>query len=293
MRADRPSIGLIVLLIAVVLLSAPAVASPPRHYYLSLGDSLAIGMQPSADGSNRPTGDGYVDFVGRRLRASVPELTLAKLGCAGETTASMLAGGRCRYASGSQLAEAEAFLAAHRGAVRLVTVDIGDNDVESCFGSTPAVDRTCIEAGLAALRTNLPVIAARLRAAAGRRIPIVGLTDYDQFLAWWLHGRAGRALAVQSVDVVGDLNGTVDAIYRSSGFTVADASTRFATNDLRTATRVAGHGLVPRAVARVCRWTWACSGPPIGMNDHANATGYGVLADTIEAALGPRLFSSR
>ena len=46
----------------------------------------------------------------------------------------MIYGGVCVYPSGSQLNEAVAFLEAHAGAVTLVTIDIGANDLLPCVG---------------------------------------------------------------------------------------------------------------------------------------------------------------
>ena len=108
--------------------------APPATYYLALGDSLAQGVQPNASGVSVMTGDGYPDQVYAALHASRPGLKLVKLGCPGETTASMINGGICRYQGGSQLAAAVAFLQAHRGRVLLVTLDIGANDPEHCGG---------------------------------------------------------------------------------------------------------------------------------------------------------------
>jgi lysophospholipase L1-like esterase len=292
LAATRRAAAAGLLLSIALLLAVPAGAAPPRRYYVSLGDSLAVGAQPAPDGHDVPTSQGYADAVARRLGASVPELRLAKLGCPGETTTTMLDQQPCAYGTGSQLAESEAFLAAHRGAVSLITINIGDNDIEGCFRKGGALDRACLSAGLAAVRANLPAIVARLRAAAGPRVPIVGVTDYDQFLAYWLRGAAGRRTARASIPVIARLNRTIDTIYGAGGVIVADAGAAFATADFAHAQQLAGHGRVPHDVAVICRLTWACSQPPVGMNDHANASGYRLLATVIESALDrarPRL----
>ncbi|GAC1320429.1 MAG: hypothetical protein NVSMB25_12790 [Thermoleophilaceae bacterium] len=285
------------LLVVAALLSTPAVAAAPHTFYVSLGDSLAVGTQPDAHGSNHETAQGYVDVLGRRLASKVaPELALVKLGCSGETTAKMLYGAGCRNRAISQLTEAEGFLTSHRGAVALVTVGIGDNDVERCFHADGTLDRACVAAGLSEIRKNLPAIATRLRTAAGPGVALVGVTDYDQFLAFWLRGAGGRSAALTSVRLVSNLNQTVDSIYRSNGIVVADAAPRFATTDIGHAVALAGHGRVPQSVARICRLTWACSPAPIGMNDHANAAGYRVIADAVQASLervAPQLFPRR
>jgi len=37
---------------------------------------------------------------------------------------------------------------------------------------------------------------------------------------------------------------------------------------------------VPLNVLRACQWTWACAGPPVGFDIHANTDGYGIIAET-------------
>lgn len=284
---SRSAVGLALLLLVVVIYAdgsrnASGASSP--SYYVSLGDSLARGWQPGSDGHTRDTNQGYVDYVAGRLARTHPGLATVKFGCAGETAVTMMAGGICRYARGSELSEAEAFLRKHSPDVAAVTVNIGDNDVERCLLHSQ-IDYGCVTRELAVLRDRVPKIAQRLRSAAGRNVPIVGLTDYDQFLAYWLNGSRGRRLAERSVRIIGRLNRTVDSIYARNGVRVADAAGAFATNDLTHFVNLRGHGRVPVAVARVCQWTWACSGPPIGFNDHANATGYAVLGKVIMGVL--------
>jgi lysophospholipase L1-like esterase len=158
-----------------------------------------------------------------------------------------------------------------------VTVNIGDNDVEGCI-DTRRIDRSCVSAGLAALRANLPPIAQVLRKSVAAGVPIVGVADYDQFLALWLRGRRGRAVAQGSIGVIRELNATIVGAFRHEGLSAADLSRRFATSDLRHSVTLKGHGRVPRGVQRICLWTWACSPPPIGFDDHANESGYSLIA---------------
>jgi lysophospholipase L1-like esterase len=280
--ATTAALALAALMCAVV---ASATADPARpSYYVSLGDSLARGVQPGSDGRSRETNQGYVDFVARGLARNHPGLRSVKLGCSGETTASMLSGGHCSYSGGSELAAAERFLRSHRGQVAAVTVNIGDNDVEQCMTNSQ-INEKCVSRQMAGIRSRLPGIASRLRAAAGTGVAVVGLTDYDQFLAYWLNGAAGQRMARRSVQVVDELNSAVNAIYQKAGLRAADATGPFATNDLTDQVPLKGHGKVPLAVQRVCNWTWACSGPPVGFNDHANATGYRVLGGVVLSAL--------
>jgi lysophospholipase L1-like esterase len=274
----------LIMLVSIWAVRASAGADPKSKYYVSLGDSLARGWQPDADGHSRETTEGYVDVVADGLQRNRPGLRSVKLGCAGETTVSITDGGTCSYPAGSELAQAEAFLRSHRGEVAAVTVNIGDNDVEQCLLHS-RIDTACVTNQLAIVRARLPGIASRLRAAAGEDVRIVGMTDYDQFLAYWLDGPDGQRLARQSMQVVDDLNRTVNAIYTRAGIDVADATPAFAGTDLTHLVPLAGHGRVPVAVARVCNWTWACSNSPVGFNDHANATGYRALGQVVLTTL--------
>ena len=78
-------------------------------YYVSLGTSLSVGVQPTSGGTLLPTTDGYpdqlFDLIKADFEAAAPnrELRLRKLGCPGETLDDMLNGGSCAYVAGSQL----------------------------------------------------------------------------------------------------------------------------------------------------------------------------------------------
>jgi lysophospholipase L1-like esterase len=261
-----------------------AATSSARPRYLALGDSLAAGMQPDSSGRDPPTSEGYVDLLARALPRERPGLRPLTLSCGGATTTTLLQGGASCQPRGEpgQVERAERFLAKHRD-VTLVTIDIGDNDVEPCINpGNGDVDDACVQHGLARLRRNLPVIARRLRAAAGPATKVVGLVDYDQFLSVWLKGTAGQAAARRSVSVVRSLNTLATRIYRRAGLIVADAGARFATEDFAHQRELPGVGMVPLAVYRICTLTWACGGPgPIGYDDHARAGGYAELAAAI------------
>ena len=43
--------------------------------------------------------------------------------------------------------------------------------------------------------------------------------------------------------------------------------------------------MIPQNVALICLWTYMCVPGPVGPNIHANPTGYGVIAATIEQVL--------
>ena len=255
----------------------------PAPLYLSLGDSLAAGMQPDERGVDRPTSQGYASVIGRRLAPVHPGLRTLRLSCGGADTRTLLAGGAGCQPPGeaSQVVQAERILRRHRETV-LVTVDIGDNDVEHCLVvRPPSIDDACVRRGRASVARNLPVIARRLRAAAGPHTAVVGVLDYDQFLALWLDGRRGRSVARRSVGIIGSLNSLMAGIYRHAGVQVADAGPAFHTRDLRTRRNLPGFGSVPLAVERICTLTWACSPAPIGHDDHARPEGYRVIAEAV------------
>jgi lysophospholipase L1-like esterase len=276
--------GAATLLLALVVPSSLG-SAPPR--YIAIGDSLAAGLQPDSDGVDGPSGHGYAEILGRRLRRVYPGLRTHVLSCGGADTRTLVRGGaRCQPGGEpGQLVQAERFMADHPETV-LVTVNIGDNDVEHCVDTAaPAIDDACVRRGIARVARNLPGIARRLKAAAGPHTAVVGILDYDQFLALWLDGAAGRRVARRSVALIGRLNALMARTYRAAGVLVADAGPGFATTDLHTQRSLPGHGRVPLAVERICLWTWACSDPPIGHDDHARAAGYHVISQAVLDAL--------
>ncbi|MQA93440.1 MAG: SGNH/GDSL hydrolase family protein [Streptosporangiales bacterium] len=267
--------------------AAPASTRPPTPtptpaapaHYLALGDSLAVGVQRTEAGL-QGTDNGYPDILHARLKEDAPALALTKLGCAGETAATMVDGGRCTYAAKSQLEAAEAFLREHRGSVRLVTLDIGANDLVGC-ARTGAIDESCVRTGLRRARTLLPKIADRLRAAAGPDVRIVGMTYYDPFLAAWLLGPSGERVARRSVNSVNDLNDLLVRAFRGADIGVADVAEAFDTTEFdRTVSSRAADGRVPLNVARVCAWTTMCGGSGRTPDIHPNDRGYREIAET-------------
>jgi lysophospholipase L1-like esterase len=267
--------------------AAPA-AGPPAKYYLSLGDSLAQGVQPNSQGQSVVTNQGYVDDLFAHYSTQFPgNLHLVKLGCPGETTTSMLtgAGSPCYTPALSQLAAAVAFIRAHRSGVVLITIDIGANNVDGCAAGG-VIDPTCVATGFAEARSDLPKILGALRNAVGEDTVIAGMNLYDPFLADYLTGPAGQAVAVQSVSLDVAFNSLLGASFGAFGIPVADVQTAFSTTDFADTVTLPGVGTVPLNVARICEWTWMCAATPVGPNIHANQAGYQVIATAFQQAAG-------
>jgi lysophospholipase L1-like esterase len=282
-------------------LSRPASTS----FYLSLGDSLAQGVQPSLAGNDVVTPRGYPDLLAARLQPRLPHLRLVKLGCPGETTVTMISGGICSYPAGSQLGQAVKFLRSHRGRTALVTIDIGGNDPNSCvLGQSPASILPCLSSRIPQTGRNLSAIMARLRSAAGPRVTIVGMTYYVPELGLWRDGQSGRRIAILTGAIAAGANQMMTVRYRHYGARVADVFAAFHTEDFgnrakaanqpgqadrarqaRYASRAASPAFVPPNVAAICALTWMCAQPPRGPNEHANDAGYRVIARAFWHAL--------
>ncbi|MGI8448809.1 MAG: SGNH/GDSL hydrolase family protein [Streptosporangiaceae bacterium] len=291
---------------AAPALAAPAPAGPasgtqaghgwdhgPR-YYLALGDSLSVGIQPDAAGTDVSTDQGYPDQLATMLDRRGRDLRLVKLGCSGETTVTLIHGGICSYpGGGTQLTAATQFLRNHRGEVGLLTIDIGANDLNPCIALGQAAQiQSCLTALIPTVVANLTTIMSALREAGGSRVGIIGMRYYDPELADWLTGAAGQSLGQASVSLLDAYNGYLAGVYQQYGASVADVFTAFGTTDFTDQVTLPGLGTLPRNVATICQLTWECVPPPQGPNEHANAAGYRVIADAFldayESARDPR-----
>jgi lysophospholipase L1-like esterase len=256
----------------------PAAGSHATGWYLAMGDSLAAGYQP---GQGDDRAGGYVGDVLDAVRTATPKTKLVNVACSGETVVTMVDGGRCAYDEGTQLAQAVQFLHAHRRTTRLVTIDIGANDVQRCVSRSPlGIDLACIQQGLGDVQRLLPQVLAQLHAAAPDAHLVV-VNYYNPFLAAYLTGAAGQALAQQSVALQAALNAILAASAATVGADVADVSTAFRSTVTTPVMVPALGGAVPTNVATICAWTWMCQLGDI----HANDAGYAVMADTVAARL--------
>lgn len=270
---------------AVALLaSACSSVDAETQYYLSLGDGLAVGAQPDESGTPAETEKGYTDLVAAALSDEPPGVEHVKLGCVGEDTATFVDGGAegCDYEEGSQLAAAEAFLEENRDRVRLVTVNIGGENLFACARGedgalTTAIDRECVAQSLEQVAQDAPVIAQRLRAAAGEDVEIVAVTSYNPLLAMYLAEEVTAVVAAEDDDertyqdtanytngMLAAINGTLNDAYNAENITVANVATLFDVDNFEE-----NDDGTPANVHNVCQYTWMCDterGPDIHLN---------------------------
>ena len=274
-------------LLSLILCASPFVqASPEPNYYLALGDSLSIGIQPSLKG-DVPTDQGYPDDLHALLRLREPGLSLVKLGCSGETSATMITGGICSYAEGNQLATAVSFLETHP--VSLLTIDIGANDVDQCFHlATLTIDEVCVATGITNIANNLPYILSQLQAASPHTL-IVAMNYYDPFLAAWklLPPPEGQNIANESLLLTegpSGLNGVLESVYGAFHVPVADVASAFRIADFAPVPIIN----LPVNVFITLTFTWMAAPAPLGPDVHPNAAGYAAIAGAFAEKIAAR-----
>jgi lysophospholipase L1-like esterase len=169
-------------------MSAPAAPGarrgqgPAAHtYYLALGDDLTAGAQPNGDHAH-----GYASLLYTQLLKTQPALLLVNMGRAGETAASMwgTGSGACQATPSSaatQLTRAAAFLRSHRGAVTLVTLSVGANDLLPLRGAG-MFDFVRVAQAVIHVADVLEHIYRCLR-AAGPGVRIITMTYYNPLAA--------------------------------------------------------------------------------------------------------------
>lgn len=285
---------------AATLLPAAAHAAAPA-YYLSLGDSLAVGVQPDAAGKNQTTLNGYDQKLALSLSRAVPGLKHVSLGCGGATSASLIAGKQAcdpamsrRYkntsAKSSQLAWAERFLKRNRAKVKLVTVTVGANDLLRCVNlAAGTLDAPCLQTALTKVAGNLSTIAKRLRKAGGANVTMVASTYYNPLLAGLLKSDPlSQTLAKTSIDIIeNQVNAGIRKSFGAQGFKIAEVGEAFKINTpLDQTVTVPGLGAVPVAIATTCQTTYMCAPAPTGPNIHATNAGYALMAQAFAAAAG-------
>lgn len=200
--ATMAVLGLLVSSASVPAASANSVTgSAANGTYLALGDSVAFGYVPAQAVPAPNYRDahsfvGYPEDVAQALRVRVWNAS-----CPGETTDSMLVTGAqsngCENSPGSsvgyrtqfplhvqyggtQMVYALRYLAVHRH-TRLVTIDIGANDVFLCQETTTDGCTSPAELGavLQEIHANLTAIYTQIRDVAHYQGPLVALTYYS------------------------------------------------------------------------------------------------------------------
>jgi lysophospholipase L1-like esterase len=247
----------------------PGLANTPV-YYLSLGTSLAAGVQADPESCQSMVTDvSYPGLIAENISAEqdqgpdqdIIKLRHVNLGCPGENSDTFIAGGLCKFPHGSQLEEALNFLHAHGKFTGLITIDLGANDALPCFFDPTVGDlEKCFMDAVANLSDNLGDILEALQQEAPG-VPIVGMNYYNPLLV------VDPATApLQNV-----LNAALNAVYGTKGIPVADVAGAFSTGSLK------GDQLL------ICEWTWMCANNC--KNIHPNVFGYEEIAGAFTPVL--------
>lgn len=248
-------------------------------YYLSLGTSLAAGVQADPEtGESVLTDVSYPSLLARKIQKRIRnrELVHTNIGCPGETSETFIYGGICQYSQKSQLDEAVRFLEENEQQTKLITIDLGANDVLSCANG-PDFDTSCIRDSLSQLSANLSMVLEALRAQAPNTA-ILGMNYYNPLSVYWFED---PATAQFSAGLQLWVNTVLETVYATYDVPVADIAEAYKSYDLVTD---ANMNTVPDSIEVLCGWTWMCS----HQNIHANESGYGVIADQFYSLLRPR-----
>jgi lysophospholipase L1-like esterase len=300
---SRSTIALALVLALALLAALPGLAQAAKNakkddgkqYYVSLGDSYAEGYQPNpAGGLGSSTKDGFAYVLPKLAKKRGYDLKLVNFACGGETTTSILERttpcpgpampiGGPDYSGQTQVGAAETFIRKHRHDVGLITVSIGGNDVTGCATSTDPF--SCVAGAEQGIRANIATLLARLRAAGGKRVKIVGLTYPDVILGGWVNPGSDAARSLAALSVVGfrDLiNPAFKQTYEAAGGVFVDVTAATgAYIPLDQTTTLAPYGEIPVAVAKICQIGWFCQLRDI----HLQASGYAEMAQLIADAL--------
>ncbi|MHB1087717.1 MAG: hypothetical protein ACYC19_03005 [Acidimicrobiales bacterium] len=282
----RAAVLAVMLAAFMVVSSASAVVRKgPRIYYLDVGASVSVGVQPTPQKpKGQPTNEGYANWLVTMASAKGVRLSLTQIGCPGESTLTFINGHNPCYKSvDTQLSDAVAYLKAHHTRDVLITIDMGFNNIVKCLANA-RVNSSCVARQLSQLDRQLPLILSRLTTAEGPNVTLVGIDHYNPYLADALNGPRGVAFAGSSTVVMTKLNTVLTKNYRSFKIPVAHVAQIFATYD-HTPVATTTHGVIPTNVAKVCALTWMCAHKPYGPNIHPNDSGYKMIARAIMRAL--------
>jgi lysophospholipase L1-like esterase len=270
---------------AVSLIPAlPAAAAPlngagGNGTYLALGDSVAFGYVPpdavpAPDYLDPSSFVGYPEDVAQALHIPVSNAS-----CPGETTASFFIPGAqsngCENSPGSsvgyrtefplhvqyagtQMRYALRYLATHRD-TRLVTIDIGANDVFLCQETTAdaCASTAELQATLKKIQVNLAIIYALIRDVARYHGPLVALTYYSLS-----YSDPAQVAGTEA------LNSAIASVTEKFGGKVADGFAAFEGPSLAAGGTPCAAGLLIKV--------------PGGCNIHPSPAGHQLLAKAIE-----------
>ncbi len=258
-------------------------ATKKPTYYVSLGDSYAVGYQPGKGST-----PGYTVPV-----AKGTHLTLVNFGCGGATTSSILNNVGCpdvlphttggqTYPTTTQIAAAEAFITAHKGHIGLITVSIGGNDVTGCVSQANPI--ACVGTAVQDITTNVTTLAGDLRTAAGPKVPIIGSTYPDVILGSYVypvHPAPPATISLAKVSVTAFkalINPALSKGYASAKGSLVDVTAASgAYGPLTKTVKTKRYGRIPVPVDKVCQLTWFCSKGDI----HSKKPGYDLIAKLI------------
>ncbi len=267
-------------------------ATSATQLYVSLGDSYAAGYQPTGTGTGATTKNGYAYQLPALVTAKGYRLQLENFGCSGATTTSIVTQKGCDpralgpqgvpYPGQTQADAAIAFIRAHPGKVALVTVSIGGNDVTSCAKDANPIP--CVSTAVDGIKKNLGPMLTRIRAAAGPKTTIIGITYPDVILGAYLQPtQSAKDLAKLSVTAFQSvINPALAAQYQAVDGTFVDITKATgAYGSFDETTDLAPYGVIPTPVAKVCDLTYFCQYTDI----HPKTSGYTLIAQQIAAAM--------
>ena len=164
------------------------------------------------------------------------------------------------YPTTTQIAAADAFIAANKGHIGLITLSIGGNDVTGC--ATEANPSSCVATAVKGIDTNVTTLAADLRSAAGPNVKIIGTTYPDVILGSYVYphrppSAASVDLAKLSVVAFKSLiNPALSKSYASAKASFVDVTAASgAYRNLNRKVKTKAYGTIPAPVARPCRLT--------------------------------------
>src|SRR5580658_6517445 len=172
-------------------------------FYVDIGASDSLGFQPTgiANHNGRRTDTGYANdlLVLEKLKGA--DLTLYQIGCPGETVQSMVGlsvNKNCYTLPETQMSNAIRILKANQSETGVVSIDLGFNDIRVCMAPS-GVNETCVASAVAAIGVDMPKIVKELKSAAGANVHFVGIDYNDPYLAYYLDGPDGPAVATQTL----------------------------------------------------------------------------------------------